>query len=164
MRSPALLFLAALAAPSLLLQPACGGDDDGGGSPDAMADPLCVEAEDHSDLAWIQDNVFSRSCANFNACHMGSALSAGGLNLEEGMAEAALVDVPSDVAAELGYEMDLVEPGDPEGSYLMHILGHYGDTVEENPRIDESVGFMPYNNERLCPEKVEAVARWIEGL
>jgi hypothetical protein len=133
----------------------CGGGDDV--SADAMPDPLCIEAETHSDLDWLQENVFSRSCSNFSSCHMGNAPSAGGLNLEEGMFEANVVNVESDLAP----EMVIVAPGSPMDSYMMVILGEYGT---DDPRIDPSVGTMPYNNELLCAQKREAIGRWIESL
>ncbi|HLU68241.1 MAG TPA: hypothetical protein VKZ63_18280 [Kofleriaceae bacterium] len=168
---PPLSLPAALAAAALSLQVACGGDDGGGGgsdagssTPDAGPDPLCLEAADHSDLEWIQANVFTRSCASFTSCHQGSALSAGGLNLEEGMVPGTIVDVPSDLAADRGTPMDIVEPGDPQASYLMHILGRYGKTPEENPLIDPAIGIMPFNNAELCDEKIAAIERWIESL
>lgn len=146
-----------LALPILLLAAGgCGGDDDAAAA-DAMPDPLCLEAEQHSDLAWLQDNIFTRSCAAFSSCHMGSAPSAGGLNLEEGMLEANVVNVASDLAP----EMDIVEPGSPADSYMMVILGEFGT---DDPRIDPDVGTMPLNNELLCAEKRAAIGRWIESL
>lgn len=122
-----------------------------------MPDPLCIEADQHSDLEWLQENVFTRSCASFSSCHMGNAPSAGGLNLEEGMLEANVVNVESDLAP----GMNIVEPGSPMDSYMMVILGEYGT---DDPRIDSSVGTMPYNNELLCAQKRAAIGRWIESL
>jgi len=140
---------------SLATTAGCGGGDEA--SADAMPDPLCIEAETHSDLAWLQDNVFTRSCAQFSSCHMGNAPSAGGLNLEEGMLEENVVNVESDLAP----GMDIVEPGSPMDSYMMVILGEYG---ADDPRIDPSVGTMPYNNDLLCSQKREAIGRWIASL
>jgi hypothetical protein len=137
------------------LAAACSGDSDS--AADAMPDPRCVEAEEHSDLAWIQDNILTRSCASFSSCHMGSAPSAGGLNLEEGMTEANVVDVESDLSP----GMDIVEPGSPTDSYMMVILGQFGT---DDPRIDPDTGLMPYNNELLCQQKLDAISRWIESL
>ena len=150
MRHFALFFLCLLPAAA-----GCGGDDDA--SADAMPDPLCIEAETHSDLDWLQENVFTRSCAQFSSCHMGNALSAGGLNLEEGMLEENVVNVESDLAP----EMDIVEPGSPADSYMMVILGEFG---ADDPRIDPSVGLMPFNNETLCVQKRAAIGRWITSL
>lgn len=141
----------------LLVLPACSGDDDDGASADAMPDPLCVEAESHSDLEWLQENVFTRSCSQFSSCHMGNAPSAGGLNLEAGMVEENVVNVESDLAP----GMDIVEPGAPADSYMMVILGAFG---ADDSRIDPSVGLMPFNNELLCSQKIDAIGRWIESL
>lgn len=142
-RFPALVSL-------LLLLPACPSDDTA--APDAAPDPKCLEAVDHSDLAWIQDNIFTPSCSGFNACHKGRALEAAELNLESGMSHEQLVGVES----VLFPEFQRVVPGDPENSYLMIILGHY-----EGPLTDK--GTMPYNSPLLCVEMRDAVARWIEA-
>lgn len=138
----------------------CGGSDDGGGGadagePDAAGpSPSCLEAAQHSDLEWIQEEIFTPSCAAFGVCHMGNANSAGGLNLEEGMAAANMINVPS----QLFPEYDLVVPGDPDSSYLLIILGG-----RPGP-LDEDVMTMPYSSPPLCDEKIEAVARWVESL
>lgn len=142
------------AAVALIAVVGCDTAVDSNGGVDAGLSPECVEAQEHSDLAWIQDNIFDRSCANFNACHKGAALSAGGLNLEDGMAEANLKDVASDLFP----EFDLVEPGVAEDSYLLIILGHV-----DGP-IDDEVGTMPFNSATLCPQKLDAIQRWVESL
>lgn len=121
---------------------------------DAGVSPSCMEATEHSDLAWIESEIFAPSCAAFGPCHQGAAVSAGGLNLEEGNSEANLVGV----ASGLFPEYDLVVPGDPDASYLMIILGH-----RDGP-IDSSTGTMPYNNPLLCVEKRDAIERWITAL
>jgi hypothetical protein len=121
---------------------------------DAGLSPTCLEAEDHSDLAWIQREVFTPSCASFNACHVGAATTAGGLNLEPGESEAAVVGVPS-----ASFEdWLLVEPGLPESSYLLVILGGAPGPV------DPSVGLMPLRAPALCRPMVDAVGRWIAEL
>jgi hypothetical protein len=142
------------------LQTGCGGsssDSADASTGPADASPSCLEAAEHSDLEWIQENVITPTCAAFSACHKGAASAAGDLNLEAGMFEANVVDVPSELAPGL----DLVEPGSPEDSYMMIILGHYGD---DDPRIDDDVGTMPYNLPLLCQEKRDAIERWILAL
>jgi hypothetical protein len=129
----------------------CG--DDGGSGADAMVSASCLEADDHSDLPWIQENILTPSCAAFTACHRGSALSAEGLNLEDGMSEDNLVDIPS----ELFPDFDLVVPGDPMNSYLMIIIGQFEGPLGEG-------GTMPFNNPLLCKQKRDALGRWINGL
>jgi len=119
---------------------------------DAGVDPKCAEAVDHSDLAWIQENVFSPSCADFTPCHKGRALQAQGLNLEANKSRGNLVGVPS----QLFPQFDLVKPGDPDHSYLMIVLGYKPGPLPMN-------GTMPYNNPKLCDEKLEAIERWINN-
>jgi hypothetical protein len=144
---------------------ACNGDDppaspDAAVGADAAIPPSCIEATMHEDLDWIQDNILTPSCANFTACHRGSANLAGGLNLEDGMSEVNLVEVESLVVPRLGQgSMKLVEPGDPDNSYLIVIM-----RGEPEELIDSSVGIMPYGNMPLCDQKIEAIARWIESL
>ncbi len=137
----------------MLLLVACGGGESGpdAGPPDA--NPFCLEATEHSDLAWIQEHIFTPSCADFTACHQGRALQAGELSLEPEDSHEQLVNVQSG----LFDEFDRVVPGDPEASYLMIILGQF-----DGP-IDEDTGTMPYNSPLLCQEMRDAVERWIEA-
>jgi hypothetical protein len=123
-----------------------GGDDVG---PDAAVSATCQEATEHSDLAWIQDNVFGKSCA-FSGCHRGPALGAGSLSLEKGLSHGALVGKAA--TTESGWMR--VVAGNVDTSYLMIALG-----VGDGPR--PSSGVMPLNGPPLCQEKLDAVARWI---
>ena len=158
-RTSFVLFLLACSAGLIL---SCGDDGGDGGvdassfdaaSFDAAPSPSCLEAESHSDLAWIQDNVLTPSCANFSACHQGLANNARGLNLESGNSEVNMVGVASDAFP----NEILVVPGDPASSYLMVVLGSY-----DGPQLQS--GTMPPNNPLLCVQKREAVERWIQGL
>lgn len=164
MKSALALSLAlSLFALNGLALPGCGEDDEGAGiEPDATvveapdAAPLsasCMEAQDKSDILWIQEKIFD-SCAAFSVCHQGAAISAGGLNLESGFAETAMIDIDS----RLFPDYKLVVPGDPDNSYLMVILGG-----AQGP-LKDGVGTMPYNNPLLCDPKIDAVARWITAL
>jgi hypothetical protein len=144
MQSPRVSSLLAIIP---LLLAACPADDPG--SPDAS--PSCVEAETHSDLAWIQEKVFTPGCASFTACHQGTASQAGGLNLEAGRSRAAMVGVPSTRFT----DWTLVVPSQPATSYLMVVLGQY-----DGP-LDSRIGTMPYNSRLLCKEKRDAIERWI---
>lgn len=114
----------------------------------------CQEATNHSDLDWIQTEIFDKSCSAFNVCHKGAAASAGGLNLEAGNSAERLVGQPSTIFP----DWDLVVPGAPSESYLMVILG------QADGPIDPGVGNMPSNSLLLCREKREAVERWIESI
>jgi len=147
-----LLRFSSLAALALSLA-ACPSDDTeaiDAGPPDA--DPNCLEAVDHSDLAWIQEHVFTPSCSRFNACHKGRALDAAELNLEPGMSQAQLVNVQSTLFT----EYHRVVPSDPQNSYLLIILGQF-----QGPLTDK--GTMPYNSPLLCQEMRDAIQRWIEA-
>jgi hypothetical protein len=130
---------------------ACGDDDPPPvDPPDAGVDPKCAEATTHSDLAWIQENILTPSCADFTPCHKGRALQAQGLNLEDTKSRENLVGIPS----VLFPQYDLIKAGDPDSSYLMIVLGHKPGPLPEK-------GTMPYNNPMLCVEKRDAIERWI---
>jgi hypothetical protein len=122
--------------------------------------PACMEATMHSDLAFIEKQIFTPSCANFSACHQGAATAADSLNLEMGRSQASLVGKPAIIPTRLGKPMNLVTPGDPDNSYLVVIL----DGTPTN-LIDPRVGTMPFQqNTLLCPEKRDAIRRWIQSL
>jgi hypothetical protein len=127
----------------------CGGEATE--RPDAGVSADCLEAANHSDLAFIQAKIFTPGCAAFTSCHMGSAIGAGGLNLEPGMSRAALLNKASAIDA----TKSLVKAGDPANSYLMVITGKYAGII--SPRV----GTMPSNNPLLCAEKLDAMERWI---
>jgi hypothetical protein len=124
------------------------------GGPDAMPSASCLEAENHSDLEWLQENVFTPSCSAFTACHKGRALSAGGLNLEAGNVLDQLLDQPSIEFPEIE---TLVTAGEPTSSYLLVVVGSRPGTLPE-------AGTMPYNNPLLCKPKRDALERWILSL
>jgi hypothetical protein len=109
----------------------------------------CEQATQHSDLAWIQDHVFSASCA-VKTCHTEDN-QAGGLVLAKGMAHDNLVDKPSTVQS--GWTR--VIPGDPTHSYLLVALGG-----EPGTPPDGSV--MPWGGlPMLCSQEIDAIERWI---
>jgi hypothetical protein len=124
-----------------------GGDDEG--DPDAGVSAACQEATQHDDLAWIETDIFARSCT-FMACHRNPATDANGLVLEPGQAHAELVGQPSLVAP----TMTLVVPGDPMASYLMVVLGKYPGPLPPG-------GTMPLSSPPLCDQKIDAIDRWI---
>jgi hypothetical protein len=141
----------------------CGGGDDGDGDEGGTVSQECTDALDHSDLEWIQEEILSPSCANFTSCHSGDANLALGLNLEPGNSEGNLVGMPAQ--AETAEGLNLVEPGDPDNSYLLVMLGQFG---EDDPRIPRDAGgapdTMPQNSPLLCQEKRDAIERWITDL
>jgi hypothetical protein len=122
----------------------------------------CTMAETQSSLAWIETNVFSKSCA-FSGCHNGSATTAGRIDLTNaGMSHADLVGVDSVV--EPGRK--LVVAGQPKQSYLMMMLRHFAPTEMEPTPVAPppgDIGFMPQNagGAVLCCQKLDALERWI---
>jgi len=120
--------------------------------PDAPpAATVCDEARLHSDLAWIQANVFTTSCA-LGSCHHGSAVSAGGLSLESGLARGQLVNTASTSAA----SWMRVVPSDTTKSYLLVAIGAQSGPLPKD-------GVMPLGGSVLCAEKRDAIKRWIQA-
>jgi hypothetical protein len=156
--SPASLGGGALCSASLLAAlvsvaslGACSDDGADPPPPDAGPSADCLEAANHSDLAFIQDKIFTPGCASFTSCHRGAATSAGELSLEAGQSLAQMLDKPSDIDP----SKKLIKAGDPANSYLMIITGKYPGV------IDPTIGTMPSRNPLLCAEKLDAMDRWI---
>lgn len=129
-------------------------DADGGvGTLPSEDDPpggetICAEAKAHGDFDWIQQHVFTPSCASSH-CHGGSDPEVG-LSLEAGKALGNLVDHSASTAQ--GW--DRVVPGSPSQSYLLVALGRGAGPMPRD-------GFMPLGAEPLCTEKIDAIERWI---
>ena len=95
--------------------------------------------------------VFNQSCA-FNSCHGGGA-SAGGLDLHATDLHAELLGH----ATEANPGMALVEPGDPDNSWLYQILGQCSPMGESGV-----VTHMPRNSPVLLDDRSIALVReWI---
>ena len=94
----------------------------------------------------IQDNVFSVRCIG---CHVG-ATAPMGLKLDAANSYAMLVDVDS--VEQPG--LKLVNPGDPDNSYLIWKL-------EGDFRISGSP--MPLNPPPLDPAYIQVIRQWIEN-
>ncbi len=143
---------------------------DGGMPADAMISALCMTAESHSDFPWIHQFVFQRSCS-FSSCHSGSNPQAKlKLDLDGGMAvyDHLVTSVPLLVCSTQRGQR-LVDPGNPDNSYLLVKLGGVpGDAgIPEGFTNDAGVvapSYMPQGNPRLCNEKIGAVRRWIQNL
>ncbi|HMG23543.1 MAG TPA: hypothetical protein VK607_19550 [Kofleriaceae bacterium] len=121
-------------------------------TPDAGAGgATCEEAASHSDLAWLQANVFTPSCA-VGACHRGSAANAGHLSLEPGLAHAQLVNTASTSAT----TWMRVVPSNATRSYLLVAIGAASGPLPSD-------GVMPLGNPILCAAKRDAIKRWIEA-
>lgn len=117
-------------------------------SPDASPQTICDQAKQHSDFAFIQQHIFTPSCATA-MCHTGPEPEVG-LNLSAGNAYANLVNKGASTVA--GWTR--VTPGVIATSYLAVSLGR----AEGPPPRD---GYMPLGTDPLCLEKLEAIERWI---
>lgn len=115
---------------------AAGGGCSGGGTPAAPPQGGAFRA--------IEQEVFAPRCVRAG-CHGGDH-PAGNLDLEIGRAYDSLVGV----AAERRPGRLRVDPGNPEGSYLVERLTPGGDT----PR-------MPVGGKPLSEAELEAVRTWI---
>jgi hypothetical protein len=120
------------------------GSVSGDGQPANLAP--CEAAVFHSDLAWIQTNVFDVSCTT--ECHSGTEPGAG-MNLTAAYARSQLVNVAS--TTHTGWVR--VMPFEPAASMLMVQIGG-----EPGPALE---GYMPWGMPRLCDEKIGAIRRWI---
>lgn len=103
-----------------------------------------------STFEMIQSEIFSQSCISAS-CHS-SAMRAGGLSLEQGIAYENLVNARpvNTKAQQMGWR--LVVRGQPEKSFLMVKL------------LSPGKGFgsrMPHGTRGLHEQKIEAVRRWI---
>lgn len=110
-----------------------------------------TEVNDNSSYHEIQDYVFDKSCAN-SVCHAAPA-NAGNLNLTYGISYQDLVgSVPQNPAAAAA-GMKLIDPGNPENSFLLTKLMGPG-TPEQGAR-------MPFNAGPLHAGKIDAIRTWI---
>jgi len=126
-----------------------------------------------SDFAWLQANMFSTNCSGSD-CHgapQGSTPPSGGISLASGFAYKALLGKEAAdtgpaplVVSDYDPDHNLVEPGNPEASYLLYILHGLGPEHAAGflPPPDD-VGFMPQNNATLCCQKLDVVERWIRA-
>ncbi len=143
------------------------------------AAPACESAKDHSDLEWIQANIFDKSCSLSTACHKGTASEAVELSLDDGKSHTQLVgtdglgaDCMSEIAIPpaADHTWKRVVPGHPETSYLMVLIDPKVNPSNQGPTdpdgldgpLDPKVGSMPVDNSLLCKEKRDAILRWIE--
>jgi hypothetical protein len=160
-----------------------GGQDATGGSDAMVIPPDCIEAENHSDLTWIQQNVFAHQCT-FSGCHNGDGTPMGMMDLTSvAMAEARTVNVKAGLgfagsssasacdpgcafacgSNSAGGSQFIVLPGHPEESWLMKMIAAIPDTTPSSCGINPKVGTMPMNDGGvpLCSQKIGAIQRWI---
>ena len=96
-------------------------------------------------LAQISEQIFSQSCAS---CHGGGAPAAN-MSLEAESVAAEIIGVTSTQLADL----KRVDPGNPEGSYLLKKLRGDSDIVKDQM---PSGGVLP-------DEQIEMIREWIAG-
>ncbi len=112
-----------------------------------------TEQGDNSTYHDIQDNIFDKSCAN-SACHAPPQNSAD-LNLIYGQSHADLVDrVPRNAAAAAA-GMKLIDPGNPDNSFLL--------TKLMGPENRNFGARMPFGTGPLHQAKINAIRTWIEA-
>lgn len=101
----------------------------------------------------IQEYIFDKSCAN-SVCHAAPA-NAGSLSLTYGLSYEDLVGrVPQNPAAAAA-GMKLVDPGNPDNSFLL--------TKLIGPAAPEQGARMPFGGGVLHNGKIEAIRTWIEA-
>lgn len=106
---------------------------------------------EHSTYHTIQENIFDKSCAN-SACHA-APTNVAGLNLSYTSSYEELFGrVPKNPAA-LASGMKLVDPGNPENSFLL--------TKLIAPISQEHGAIMPLGRGILHDGKIDAIRKWI---
>ena len=129
--------LSVVAGLAVLTGVACAGDGTG------------LELEDQMTLSGEVQPIFTNSCA-ISGCHTG-ANAQRGLNLSVGQTYANVLNVPS---RELS-TMNLVTPGEPDNSYLVHkVQGtHLG--------VGGSGFQMPIGRSPLTQTEIDLIRAWI---
>ncbi len=112
-----------------------------------------TEVNDNSAYHDIQDYIFDKSCAS-SVCHATPANSAN-LNLTYETSYNDLVDrVPQNPSAAAA-GMKLVDPGNPENSFLL--------TKLMGPESPDQGARMPFGGGTIHNGKIEAIRKWIEA-
>jgi hypothetical protein len=122
---------------------------------DSTTSPACVAAVDHSDLTWIQANIFKTGCALSSSCH-----GSGGIapNLSDGQSYASLVNVDSTFQS----SRKRIVPNDIKASYLMLMVNDFAPEMAMPPGMMPAGGYMPKGDPKgLCCQKLDALDRWI---
>lgn len=121
-------------------------------APDCVDTPADAVAEGPATLTAVRAGVFLPRCS-FSSCHGGGAGSRAGLDLQAEDLHAELLGHTVEGATDL----PLIEPGDPDGSYLYRLVSR----CEPVPG-DAAVSHMPLNAPRLMPaDHVALIRDWI---
>jgi hypothetical protein len=122
--------------------------------------PQCLDALNHSDLPWIEQNVFKGACI-FSGCHNGDNTTQGKVDLRSTKSYAHLVNY----ASVIDTTRKLVVPNDVAASYLMLMVRDVPPAMASPPGNPPpgDVGFMPKTTgtATLCCQKLDALERWI---
>lgn len=111
------------------------------------ADPVGTNGDGpEATLSSIQTNIFDTRCA-LSGCHAGPNAQQG-MDLSAGAAHDNIVNVPSNEQPEL----DRVEPGQPNASYLIHKIEGRASIVGQR---------MPLGREPLSQDEIDAIRDWI---
>ena len=100
----------------------------------------------------IQEYIFDKSCAS-STCHASPANS-GSLSLEYGLSYDDLVGIAPQNPAAADAGMKLVDPGNPENSFLLTKL--MGPGPDQGAR-------MPFGGGMIHDGKIDAIRTWIEA-
>ncbi|MEM9453132.1 MAG: hypothetical protein AAGF11_03075 [Myxococcota bacterium] len=116
--------------------------------------PASAAAPGEATLSRVRDTLFVSTC-QFSSCHSG-ANAVAGLDL-------AAADLHTELmghVVEANTELPLVEPGDPEGSWLYRLVAECAPT----DRGGNVVAHMPLNSPELSdPALVALLREWIEA-
>ena len=116
------------------------GDSDANGADDSDAPTTDIT------LAQISEQIFALKCVG---CHGGGSPSAN-MSLESGVVAAEIINV----ASSQNSDIKRVDPGNPDGSYLLIKLRADEDMVSQQ---------MPLGGGALSDEQIEMVRKWIAG-
>ena len=92
-----------------------------------------MEASTHSDLAWIENNIFKRTARSRAATTARTARTPAKIDLRAGMASRPLVDVNVGRLGRRPEQSKLVVPGSPNQSYLLMMMRQHRSGEDEPP-------------------------------
>jgi len=124
------------------------GDSDANGADDSDANGADDSDASTTDitLAQISEQIFALKCVG---CHGGGSPSAN-MSLESGVVAAEIINVASSQRSDL----KRIDPGNPDGSYLLIKLRADDGIVNQQ---------MPLGGGALSDEQIEMVRKWIAG-
>jgi len=133
---------------TLLFATSCAGD--GTGLPNGgNTDPCSAVADPASTLGCDVQPILTANCA-LSGCHAGGNPQLG-MNLSEGSARQAIVNVPS---VEVPTLMR-IKPGLPDSSYLVHKI------QGTQASVGGSGGQMPFGASPLTQAQVDTIRSWV---